>query len=616
MKIEEYKKKRNKLDHEYNILLGIAEKLGNAKLLEQISKSRQLLAEDTFKIVVVGEFSRGKSTFTNAMLGKRILPAKSDPTTTVINRIHYGKEPRYIIHYRNSENIKEIEYEEFKGITAVEIDEAREKEMDVYQEAVVKVGEIAYIELCYPLSLLKDGIEIIDTPGTNDLDQVREEITFQFIPEADAAIMLLSAEQILSRSELIFVKDRILKNDIKKIFFVVNFKDLLIDKNDGDRIIETARKNLEGIVENPRLFLVSSRDALKWRRKENGESVKGRIVESLEETGFVAFETTLAEYLIEEKASTKLDKYKKRLCVIADNLIQEDIIQRKNNIGKSSLDIIQEIEALKPSIERAQKNSRRAFEQLKYSLNMSIEELMQDYRYGLQRIARQVVMQVHNYNGSLQPEEIANAIEQVSAPLQQEHEQKIQKAINDCLNKEFSRVKKKLGQIFQTENLVSQRDLVPIKAGANLPVAVINIDSVNMDDVHILGGGLIFGGLVLAVNMPFIAIPIAVFGGKYFLRQFEEYRRNDFISQVSKQIRARYETIIPDQVAVFKNQLEQRFLGFADSVENMINNQIQERMTCLERLLNEKQAIEQDENAEMIRLLALEKEIQNLKLRV
>ena len=56
-----------------------------------------------------------------------------------------------------------------------------------------ELGNIAYTELRYPLEFTRGGVELIDTPGTNDLDQAREEITLRFIPQADAAIMLLSA---------------------------------------------------------------------------------------------------------------------------------------------------------------------------------------------------------------------------------------------------------------------------------------------------------------------------------------------------------------------------------------------------------------------------------------
>ena len=45
---------------------------------------------ETFKVMVVGQFKVGKSTFINALLGKDILPAYAIPCTAVINEVKYG----------------------------------------------------------------------------------------------------------------------------------------------------------------------------------------------------------------------------------------------------------------------------------------------------------------------------------------------------------------------------------------------------------------------------------------------------------------------------------------------------------------------------------------------
>ena len=55
------------------------------------------LNDEKFNLVVVGEFSRGKSTFVNALLGRRMLPVSKSPTTAVISKIIYGETSAYIV---------------------------------------------------------------------------------------------------------------------------------------------------------------------------------------------------------------------------------------------------------------------------------------------------------------------------------------------------------------------------------------------------------------------------------------------------------------------------------------------------------------------------------------
>lgn len=614
MNLEEYTQKRLQLKIAYKKLAGIAEELNASEVVRSLQRAEKLLDEDSFKVVVVGEFSRGKSTFTNALLGKRILPAKSDPTTTVINRIRYDEQERYLVHYRDSDEVREISEKEFKSITAIELANAEFEGEEVYQQVVKEFGQIAFIEICHPLPLLADGVEIIDTPGTNDLDQVREEITFQFIPQADAAIMLLSAEQILAKSEIMFLKERILENDIKKVFFVVNFKDRLMDESDGDRVMKAARDVLAGIVKDARLFLVSSRDALRWRRKAAGESLKPSLVipDSLEDTGFTQFEESLADYLSREKGNAKLGKYQSRFQGLADSLLTESIAPARARIGTSSQQLAQEIERLRPAVERAKQNSRRIFEHLQYALEMAAEDLTQDYRRGLEQISRQVVMAVHKYDGPLQPEEVARAIESVAAPLQQQHEQELQAEVNKRLNREFSQARDKLVKIFRTENISTGKDLVVARKNTNMQAYSMDIQSVNTDEIHIVGGGLLLGGVLLAINIPFIAIPAALFGGNFFMRQFREFRRNGFITDVSQQVRSRYDGIIPEQTQGFKQQMKKKFMRLTHTIEEIIEEQMDCRVTQLERLRDEKTAAELDAQQEKERLAAYEKQIQEL----
>ena len=75
------------------------------------------------------------------------------------------------------------------------------------------------------------------------MDERRVMITDEYIPKSDAAIFLLNATQIFTDSEKAFLQ-RILDADIKKIFFVINFKDKIKSAEEFAEIEQVVRNNL------------------------------------------------------------------------------------------------------------------------------------------------------------------------------------------------------------------------------------------------------------------------------------------------------------------------------------------------------------------------------------
>src|SRR5207253_3619287 len=92
-------------------------------------------------------------------------------------------------------------------------------------------GAIQHIELQVPSAVLEHRVTIVDTPGVNDINEQRAEITYGYLPRADAAVFLLDATQILSASERQFLEERILRSTRERLVFVVAKADLL---NEGE----------------------------------------------------------------------------------------------------------------------------------------------------------------------------------------------------------------------------------------------------------------------------------------------------------------------------------------------------------------------------------------------
>ena len=50
---------------------------------------------------------------------------------------------------------------------------------------------------------------LVDTPGVNDLNEQRADITYGYVPRADVILYVLDATQILKKSEIAFIEDQL-----------------------------------------------------------------------------------------------------------------------------------------------------------------------------------------------------------------------------------------------------------------------------------------------------------------------------------------------------------------------------------------------------------------------
>lgn len=239
---------------ELSEVAALAKEAGALTLAKKLTEDRiPRLQEERFHLVVLGEFNHGKTTFVNALLGESVLPMGVTPTTAVIHHIRYGErqEARAC-----SEDGRE---------TPVPMERLTDYEVDgqALQEKVQR------IDVTYPAPFLRDGVVLVDTPGVNDLNEARAEITYGYIPRADAILFLLDAGQILKESERQFVASRLLSQSRDKVVFVVNKMDLL-DDDERAEALAYARLNLAKLLGEPRVYGISAEQALRGDRGSSG----------------------------------------------------------------------------------------------------------------------------------------------------------------------------------------------------------------------------------------------------------------------------------------------------------------------------------------------------------
>jgi GTP-binding protein EngB required for normal cell division/gas vesicle protein len=217
------------------------------KQLNAITKKQN---DKQLNISVIGEFSTGKSSFINALVGFELLAVNILQGTTIAITI--------------------IEYSDEFAITLTDFDEASTKEtyanidslrqhLHLYTTDPKYGKKINYVTVTLPSPILKRGFRIIDTPGTNSLELWHEEVTKKAIAElSDLSIILVDATKAMPETLMAFV-DNTLGTAVKDCVFVANKIDLIKDRERNSIVRYVGIKAAQNFeIEEPVIFPFSS----------------------------------------------------------------------------------------------------------------------------------------------------------------------------------------------------------------------------------------------------------------------------------------------------------------------------------------------------------------------
>lgn len=166
---------------------------------------QQRLNDNCVNIAVVGEFSSGKSSVINAMLGMDLLVMDDLPDTTLVpSIISYSEKPFLEIIYSqgNKASKTEMPVERIRDYIAdysfreslmkeQNYDDAYINEMTNLRAAIAKkASKIRQFNIGIPSTFLKQGFRIIDTPGLNSLNPDCTRVTNNVLASADSAIIV------------------------------------------------------------------------------------------------------------------------------------------------------------------------------------------------------------------------------------------------------------------------------------------------------------------------------------------------------------------------------------------------------------------------------------------
>ncbi len=285
-----------------NIIESLA-KLEDIAASERVKIAARLISEklnaDVFSLVVVGQFKRGKTTFINALLGENLLPTAIIPLTSIITILRYGDKLRIIAFFENGTE-KEIAQCDLPLYITEKFNPKNEK-------------GVSRVEIVYPSKYLKNGVQIIDTPGIGSVFEHNTKITYEYLPQADACIFLVAVDPPLTQVELNFLRD--LKNLVPRTFFVQSKIDT-VSIADREESLSFSRNIIEKEADcsNIVIFPLSGKEALEGKLENDYQKV--------ERSGLSNFERSLEKFLIDEKGEVLLKSAAEK----ATGLINEEML--------------------------------------------------------------------------------------------------------------------------------------------------------------------------------------------------------------------------------------------------------------------------------------------------
>ena len=304
-------------------------------LEDEVRSLAQKVQSQKFRLAVVGEFSQGKSTFLNALLGEELQPVRAIPCSGTLTVLKYGAEKRVVCHYKDGTQA-EIPFEQYQQQASIPEEAALGN-----RELELAESNIAEIVLEHPgLELCRHHVEIVDSPGLNEHPD-RTAVTERLLQDTDAAIFLANAQRPMTQGEralLQSLKHRLQTEDSEaaadNLFVLINFMDLLRSSEDETQV-KTLVKNAVCNPANPlvsgnnRVHFVSARSAL-----------EATLTQTVNEHSkpFEAFVSALETFLVQERGELTLKKgiadVQRFISIIRDSFEQmKNIIEGRLNLS-------------------------------------------------------------------------------------------------------------------------------------------------------------------------------------------------------------------------------------------------------------------------------------------
>lgn len=314
-----------------NRILQISDELGFKEISRKLSKIvvKQNTTDCPLVLPLVGEFSSGKTTLINSLTDSHALETATKPTTATIFEVHFGAaESKAIVLDDNGQST------EVDDISTLKNSELGDKPVVTVFDTSTKVPS---------------SIVLVDTPGLSSPDPRHRQTLIDFLPNADAVLLVADINAQLTHSLTEFVKTMALTN--KQLFLVLTKTD-----TKSKTEVEASRKYIEDNLHVGRNNIV----CVSAEKDDIGELINLFGIIQKDKAQILAKVNEQRISMIVKEMLARIDELLNT--PNSDDAIRDQIAQKKLELNKVQRKIDNVIETAKGEIEDAQRDCSRKFE--------------------------------------------------------------------------------------------------------------------------------------------------------------------------------------------------------------------------------------------------------------
>jgi tRNA U34 5-carboxymethylaminomethyl modifying GTPase MnmE/TrmE len=424
---EEAEQRRQRLLGVATEIGAVANLLGLADAAAGIDVIARRVDSDSFVVMILGDFKRGKSTFINALLGAHVLPSFPWPCTAVLTEVRWGPEPAAMLFPRaNGDGVSHAgeptPVSELEQRIVIDVDSPEQHSS--YERA----------EVYWPLELCQNNVVIVDSPGLNE-DPIRERLTLDYLTRTDAVIFVQDAQANMSMSEAHFLGTYLGSHDP---FFVFN-KINLIPESQRDKVQRAAMVRLHRVRpdqakdDDRRVFWVDALSGIEARLAGDAQR--------WESSAMALVERALENYLANERHKIKIMVPARELRVQRKDLA-ESILAQQQMLGEDLEELTRRYEAAQTPLRLAETDANRIAEYLRNRMTELHQLVERRVTSQLERLAEQVpdwaVESVPESKLRMLPTKVQEQAEAVAKEIASLTARRVEQAFAEWFEQEFA----------------------------------------------------------------------------------------------------------------------------------------------------------------------------------